>query len=601
MAWRPSPGGRLRLWRDCDARQPPVTGSSGPRGAARARSSSPCSLLLVPSPRGRRARRSRRAPGTRPAGKRSPEEPETRCGPAYPGTNEAHDSYGYPWPAAPDCDESNVGTGGCVNDGLGLLPGPVHLVGRATGSASATGFAFSNWYDGRPLGQRRRLGQGRQGGRHQAQQGAGGRQRGLVRPRPRLLRRGGQRRRQHRDLRDEHRRPQRLPRRDRYPGGAGWPDKFLHLADVVPVDYTAPDAPPALAATAGRARRGGHAGRPPADDLGVTGYRVLRNGMPARHDVDARPTSTARPRPARPTPTPSRPTTRPATCRTPPRPRCGQGVGRAGRLARATSCPARRRVVTVDDRDAGLRPARHGAPPAGRLPAPDPGGPARRAHRPRGAVGLGARARRSSPAPDDRVWFCRVPRPRGGAPRLPAVRPRVPQLGLRPDRPRPRHARRRHLAGRPHRGPARCGTARRPGHLLGRHRRRAGGPAHGRRTPARATRSRGRSSRPSDGVAFCRVVEGRAACTELGGQGVWRRSVVRGTDVAHGRWLARADGSRAVPGRRRRVPHRVAQPLLITGCPSAVRAGWLVGHGRLRPAEELRPRRGRATTTTTAR
>ena len=69
------------------------------------------------------------------------------------------------------------------------------------------------------------------------------------------------------------------------PGGVGWPDKFIHLADVVPVDYSAPDAPPALTATS--LDRGVQVSwEQPADDLGVTGYRVLRN------DVEIATTST---------------------------------------------------------------------------------------------------------------------------------------------------------------------------------------------------------------------------------------------------------------------------------------------------------------------
>ena len=64
-----------------------------------------------------------------------------------------------------------------------------------------------------------------------------------------------------------------------YPGETSWPDRFLHLADVVPVDYTAPGRPePVTAATADQGVR--VAWKAPADDVGVTGYRVLRNGMP---------------------------------------------------------------------------------------------------------------------------------------------------------------------------------------------------------------------------------------------------------------------------------------------------------------------------------
>ncbi len=59
------------------------------------------------------------------------------------------------------------------------------------------------------------------------------------------------------------------------------------------------------------------------------------------------------------------------------------------------------------------------------------------------------------------------------------------------------------------------------------------------------------------GIGFCRVVQGRAACTELGGQGRWRSTVSRGENVAHGRWIARRTGSALCPvggGKCRTVP-----------------------------------------------
>ena len=77
----------------------------------------------------------------------------------------------------------------------------------------------------------------------------------MVQARPRRLRRAGQLRRQHRALGDELRRRQRLPLRRPSPVASGyWPDKFLHLADVVPYDATAPTAP-------GRPRVVAHQGR----------------------------------------------------------------------------------------------------------------------------------------------------------------------------------------------------------------------------------------------------------------------------------------------------------------------------------------------------
>jgi len=73
------------------------------------------------------------------------------------------------------------------------------------------------------------------------------------------------------------------------------------------------------------------------------------------------------------------------------------------------------------------------------------------------------------------------------------------------------------------------------------------------RVPRRARDARpgdplSRAFVPTDrGISFCRVVEGRAACTELRPEGPWRRDVVRGQGVEHGRWVARPAGPALCP------------------------------------------------------
>ena len=63
-----------------------------------------------------------------------------------------------------------------------------------------------------------------------------------------------------------------------YPGSSYWPDGFIHLADVAPSDYTAPTRPGGLDAVA-HSGRTGLAWHASSDAFGVTGYRVLRDGV----------------------------------------------------------------------------------------------------------------------------------------------------------------------------------------------------------------------------------------------------------------------------------------------------------------------------------
>ena len=63
------------------------------------------------------------------------------------------------------------------------------------------------------------------------------------------------------------------------PGMSSYPDKFIHLDDVVPVDTTPPTEPTDVRAAAHRGRTA-ISWRASSDTWGVAGYRVLRNGVP---------------------------------------------------------------------------------------------------------------------------------------------------------------------------------------------------------------------------------------------------------------------------------------------------------------------------------
>ena len=75
------------------------------------------------------------------------------------------------------------------------------------------------------------------------------------------------------------------------PGMSGYPDKFIHLDDVVPVDTTPPTEPTDVRAAAHRGRTV-ITWRASSDTCGVAGYRVFRNGVPLgdhpRHVVPRR-------------------------------------------------------------------------------------------------------------------------------------------------------------------------------------------------------------------------------------------------------------------------------------------------------------------------
>ena len=387
-----------------------------------------------------------------------------------PGTNMAHDTYGYPWPAAPDCDESNVGTGGCVNDGLGFFQGQcTSWVAFRLGQRN--GLAFSNWFSGVHWGDA-------------ADWAKGAKSIGMKPNEVPAVGAVGWYARGHVSYVESVNTDGSIVISEMntdghngfhlatvYPGGVGWPDKFIHLADVVPVDYTAPEQPGSPAAVS---IRGGVkvSWKQPADDMGVTGYTVRRDGVevartatPSYVDRQASPgqaysyTVTAADAAGN--------VSSAATARV------ELGTAAPARLAKPY-LPGTARMVTFDDAD--LACGLLGKPRDQRI------GCTRRTAVGTGAGPDGSRGRlgrsRFPYLPRRRrrpgVVLPRPGRPRRHRPRLCPLRPHLAQLGLRP-------------RGRPSSGagpaelvrvavrPGRLRHGRRPGDLLGRLRRRLGG------------------------------------------------------------------------------------------------------------------------------
>jgi hypothetical protein len=468
------------------------------------------------------------------------EEPQQEAPPVWtgvPGTNLAHETYGYAWPAAPDCDESDVGTGGCVNDGLGFFQGQctswvAHRLNQRNG------IAFSNWYDGVHWGNaadwaRVAKGLGYQRNRVPAVGAVGWYARGHVS--------------YVEEVNDDGSIVISEMNTDGHngfhlvtvvPGGVGWPDRFIHLADVVPVDTTAPERPAPVGATT-LPRAVEVSWQPPADDLGVTGYRVLRNGMPLAETTEpayvdrqaspgqvyaysveaydaagnvSEPATVVRgqgvPAPAR-----SRDRLQDAVLV-----ESGAATVVCGRLGTRDNQRVGCRLRTLD----GWRTVRTGR-----------------------EVPWGKPATRVFVATDDaRIWFCReVGQDRNGC--LPLDLTSLSWGFDRVDTARPRSEAASWLVTPA--GPARCGiVGDRPScSVLG---------ESGWERPRRAV-----DVRPGDplsrafvaverGVAFCRNIEGRAACTSLGARKLqWGRTVVTGRNLDHGRWVARPAGPALCP------------------------------------------------------
>lgn len=213
-------------------------------------------------------------PGQPGEEKKKADKPEVWTG--YPGTNVAHDTYGYPWPAAPDCNEASIGSG-CINDGLGFFQGQcTSWVAFRVGQRN--GVAFSNWYAGRHWGNASEWAKVAKGldiaaNKVPATGAIGWYARGHVSYVESVNTDGSV---VISEMNTDGHNGFHLT--TVYPGGAGWPDKFIHVADVVPVDYTAPDAPGSPRASA--VKEGVRVDwSKSADDMGTTGYTVRRDGI----------------------------------------------------------------------------------------------------------------------------------------------------------------------------------------------------------------------------------------------------------------------------------------------------------------------------------
>jgi surface antigen len=467
-------------------------------------------------------------------------EPEPQVWTGYPGTNEAHAEHGYPWPAAPDCDESDVGTGGCVNDGLGFFQGQctswvAHRLGQRNG------IAFSNWYLGVHWGNASEWakvarGQGFKPDRVPAEGAVGWYARGhvsyveSVNPDGSIV---------ISEMNTDGHNGFHLT--TVAPGGAGWPDRFLHLADVVPVDHTPPARPGDLAAVP--AERGvAVTWERPADDLGVTGYTVLRDGI-AVAETD---TASYVDRQA----SPGQPYTYAVTAHDAAgnvseeaAARVSLGVRAPQRLARLF-LPDSARLVEAGERTLACgRLGTLGNQRVGCAVRTAAGPAVVRTGR---AVPWGTAASQAFLADaEGRVWFCRSLEARGDASACLPLDVADRTWGYdRIDHARSALTGATWVAGPD--GPARCGlrSDRASCSVV---------TDEGWTAPRRADDARpgdplSRAFVPTErGVGFCRVVEGRAACTELGGQARWRRTVAVGEAVAHGRWVSRPAGVSLCP------------------------------------------------------
>lgn len=469
-----------------------------------------------------------------------PQEPVEPVWAGYPGTIEANAAYGYPWPAAPDCNEASVSSGGCINDGVGFFQGQC-TSWVAHRLAQRNGLAFSNWYAGVHWG-------------NASEWAAVARSIDIKPNEVPGVGSVGWYARGHVSYVEEVNTDGSIvisemntDGRNGFhlvtvtPGGPGWPDKFIHLADVVPVDYTAPDQPRELTAEAGGP--GVYlTWKTSADDVGTTGYTVLRNGIPL--------TTTSAPAYVDRQASPGQAYTYSvaafdaagnASAASAIQLRPGAEAPR--RLARPF-LPGSAHLVALDDRDVVCgRLGTLGHQRVGcQLRTPD--GP--RLVRTGREVPWGDGTSQAFLAgSDDRVWFCRTLAQRGGSHACLPFEPTSRSWGFdRIDRDRAPLTDSSWIAAPS--GPARCG-------LLADRATCSVVTDEGWAAPKQAREARpgdplSRAFVPTDrGIGFCRVIEGRAACTELGGRGVWHRDVVRGQDVAHGRWIARRTGPALCP------------------------------------------------------
>ncbi len=184
--------------------------------------------------------------------------------------------YGYPYPAAPDCNEGSLGSG-CVGDSRGFLQGQC-TSWVAYRLAMRNGVSFSNWYAGRHWGNASEWAKvaksiGHKPDKTPAVGAIGWYKRGHVSYVEDVYSNGT-------ILISE----MNTDGHNGFhfatvsPGMRSYPDKFIHLADVVPVDTTPPTEPSDVRAAAHRGRTG-LSWRASSDAFGVAGYRVFRNGV----------------------------------------------------------------------------------------------------------------------------------------------------------------------------------------------------------------------------------------------------------------------------------------------------------------------------------
>ncbi|MBF4770562.1 CHAP domain-containing protein [Nocardioides agariphilus] len=184
--------------------------------------------------------------------------------------------YGYPYPAAPDCNEGSLG-GGCSGDSRGFLQGQC-TSWVAYRLAMRNGLSFSNWYAGQHWGNASEWAKVAKGIGHKPDKT------------PAIGSIGWYKRGHVSYVEDVYSNGTILiseMNTDGHngfhfatvsPGMRSYPDKFIHLDDVVPVDTTPPTVPTDVRAAAHRGRTG-VAWRPSSDAFGVVGYRVFRNGV----------------------------------------------------------------------------------------------------------------------------------------------------------------------------------------------------------------------------------------------------------------------------------------------------------------------------------
>jgi surface antigen len=474
-------------------------------------------------------------------GAKGPQEKPEPVWTGVPGTNLAHDTYGYPWPAAPDCDESNVASGGCVNDGVGFFQGQcTSWVAYRLGQRN--GIAFTNWYEGRHWGNASEWSRVAKGLDHISNKvpavgAVGWYARGHVSYVEEVNADGSVVISEMNT--DGH---NGFVVHTVHPGESSWPDRFLHLADVVPVDLTPPGRPAPVRATTTEA---GVAvdWKAPADDVGVTGYRVLRNGMPlaettapsyvdrqaspgqaytysvVAHDEAGNVSEPAATVLRQRVPAPPR-QQRPFVPGSATSVAAGDSTAVCGRLGTVLDQRVGCRLRTL----AGWRTVRTGR------------------HVPWGVE----ETRTFGSGEDGLIWYCRV---------LPGDTPANACLPLDVatqswgfDRVAHRRAQPQHatwVTSAPR--PTRCGMlGERIGcSVLG---------ADGWRTSVVTLRPGDPLSRAfvgtERGTAFCRTVEGHAACTELHARRLtWGRTRLSRATLPHGRWVSRAAGpSLCLPG-----------------------------------------------------